>query len=87
MCRQRARLAEEVQWAQQYAAMNRIALQRLLEQHDRGCAGRAGARFLKVRTQHVLHITLLLLRAGVWRNPQQLVGTALPPALRMHSPA
>ncbi len=29
VCRQRARLAEEVQWAQQYAAMNRIALQRL----------------------------------------------------------
>lgn len=44
---QRARLAREVQWCQQYAAMNRIGLQRLAEQYDRCCPRGDGGRFLQ----------------------------------------
>lgn len=45
---QRAKLAEEIHWCQQYAAINRIALQRLMEQYDRCSNSSAGARFLQV---------------------------------------
>jgi hypothetical protein len=45
---QRARLVQEVQWCEQFAAMNRIGLQRLLEQYDRCCPAGGGARFLQV---------------------------------------
>jgi hypothetical protein len=47
---QRAKLALEVHWCQQYAAINRIALQRLMEQYDRCSNGNAGARFLQARS-------------------------------------
>jgi hypothetical protein len=46
---QRDKTASEVHWCQQYAAINHIALQRLVEQYDRGSCSNAGARFLKVR--------------------------------------
>ncbi|CAL8463852.1 g3386 [Coccomyxa elongata] len=45
--RARAKLAEEIHWCQQYAAINRIALQRLMEQYDRCSNSNAGARFLQ----------------------------------------
>ncbi|BDA48971.1 hypothetical protein COCOBI_13-0810 [Coccomyxa sp. Obi] len=45
--RERAKLAEEIHWCQQYAAINRIALQRLMEQYDRCSNSSAGARFLQ----------------------------------------
>ncbi|CAL5222894.1 g5323 [Coccomyxa viridis] len=44
---QRARLAEDISWCQQYAAINRIGLQRLVEQHDRSHDSSAGAAFYK----------------------------------------
>ena len=45
---QRAKLANDISWCQQYAAINRIGLQRLVEQHDRCHDSSAGADFLKV---------------------------------------
>ncbi len=45
---QRARLAEDISWCQQYAAINRIGLQRLVEQHDRSHDSSAGAAFYEV---------------------------------------
>ena len=45
---QRARLATDISWCQQYAAINRIGLQRLVEQHDRCHDSSAGAAFLEV---------------------------------------
>ena len=46
---QRAKLANDTSWCQQYAAINRIGLQRLVEQYDRCHDSCAGADFLKVR--------------------------------------
>lgn len=54
---QRARLAAEVHWCQQYAAINRIALQRLTEQYDRCRCSSAGARFLQARSLPPSYIT------------------------------
>ena len=46
---QRAKLVNDISWCQQYAAINRIGLQRLVEQYDRCHDSCAGADFLKVR--------------------------------------
>lgn len=59
MCvEQREKIANEVHWCQQYAAINHIALQRLVEHYDRCAESKAGAKFLQVRLYKIFSLVL-----------------------------